>query len=126
METIKDIKRLVLETAPHGSGIDFDYRNCIRDPHGYISFENAYHLMDENGYYDDIIPFKIKIDKYGEVKVIFQSLSPNQWYKVRYKYDWLREYLIEEYYNWTQQAIVRYSIEEIFSPKKRGRKPLTK
>lgn len=99
MITLEDL----IETCPSGSGIDFDYENIKINSKGKISFENAFHLMDENGFYDGIIPFRITIDKDLKLKVQFLDLNPHGWYLVRYKHYGIRDYLEEIYYNWLEQ-----------------------
>ena len=80
----------LLDTLPHGSGIDckwdFDYTDKG------IFASNSYHRMNENGYYCGYIAFTIKIkadyrDMFG--KVIFSIVG-------RFgKYQDIKEYLYE-------------------------------
>ena len=52
----------LIDLLPHGSGIDYDYffdfEKSTRDK---IIFSNAFHVMDEYGYYDGIIDFTIVV-----------------------------------------------------------------
>lgn len=96
------LEKFIREKAPHGSGIDYDYSN-IKVGNGYISFENAYHCMDENGFYDGIIPFRVKVYDDLKVDISFLSLLPAGWYRVK-KYG-LREYLLDLYSDWTERYL---------------------
>lgn len=56
------IDKIVKEEMPHGSGIDngihFDYENSKPNK---LVFNSSFHCMDENGYYDGWIDFRIVI-----------------------------------------------------------------
>ena len=101
MENMEELEEVIRNTAPHGSGINFDY-NSIRVEHyskdnqNKIIFENAYHCMNDNGYYDGIIPFRVVIGADLSPVVHFVGLTSAGKYRVR-KYD-LRLYLEETYY----------------------------
>ena len=89
------------ETAPTGSGTDFDYTNIKINTKRKISFENAFHLMDsESGMYIAVIPFRVTINKDLQLKVQFLNLNPHGWYLVRYVYTWVREDLENLYQEW--------------------------
>lgn len=111
MTIYKNIEELIKNEAPHGSGIDYDYTNFKKYGRQKVTFENAFHVMDDNGYYDCIIPFKVTIDKFLDVKITFLGLNNHGWYMVKKTY--LREYLENTYANFVQSAIARYSLEEI-------------
>lgn len=96
------LEKFIKGNAPHGSGIDYDYSN-IKVGNGYISFENAYHCMDENGFYDGIIPFRVKVYNDLRVDISFLSLSPAGRYRVN-KYG-LREYLTDLYSYWAEENL---------------------
>ena len=102
MENIETLEEVIKDTAPHGSGIDYDY-NSIRVEHyskdnqNKIIFENAYHCMDDNGYYDGIVPFRVVIGSDLAPIIHFVGLTGTGKYRV-HKYD-LRLYL-EETYHW--------------------------
>ena len=105
------IEELVNNEAPHGSGINGEYENFHQNKER-VTFCNCYDLMDENGYYDCVIPFKVIIDKYFGVKIIFRGLNNHGRYMVN-KY-MLREYLEDVYGDFIQSAIARYSLEVMF------------
>ena len=92
------------ETAPHGSGIDFDYTNIKINTKGKISFENAYHLMDDNGMYIATIPFRITIDRFLKLKVQFIGLNYTGWNLVK-KYYWLKGDLKDIYNHWSYKYL---------------------
>ncbi len=84
----------------HGSGINYDWKFTINK--NYICCKNAFHCMDENGYYDGIQDFTIKFpitEKLYDFKLIFNG---NQYYAKKFQ---LREYLEDtimygiDYYN---------------------------
>ena len=49
------------ERLPHGSGID--YKWTFRENKNFVYAENAYHYMNENGFYDGVLPFTIRFPK---------------------------------------------------------------
>lgn len=101
MENMEELEEVIKSTAPHGSGINYDY-NSVRVEHyskdnqNKIIFENAYHCMNEAGFYDGIIPFRVVIGADLSPVVHFVGLTSAGKYRVR-KYD-LRPYLEETYY----------------------------
>lgn len=101
MENMETLEEVIKATAPHGSGIDFDYNSIrvehySRDNQNKIIFENAYHCMDYNGYYDGIIPFRVVIGADLMPVIHFIGLTGTGKYRV-HKYD-LKSYLEETYY----------------------------
>jgi len=64
---IQDIKNqienLLIKILPHSSGIDCNW-NFIFHNNGNIDCINAFHAMNNNGYYIKLIPIKIKIFRY--------------------------------------------------------------
>lgn len=50
----------LLDRLPHGSGIDSEW-NIIKQTSQQVVFLNAFHLMDENGYYNGWVEFKVKL-----------------------------------------------------------------
>jgi len=68
-EIIKEMKEnrpqrileYIEEQLPHGSGIDYAWN--IEDKGNYIKCENAYHTMNEDGFYDAIVDFSLIIPK---------------------------------------------------------------
>lgn len=105
------IEELVNNEAPHGSGINYDYDNFHQNKER-VTFSNNFDLMDDNGFYIGVIPFKVIVDKYFDVKIIFRGLNNHGRY-IANKY-MLREYLEDVYANFIQSAIARYSLEEMF------------
>ena len=70
------IERFINNVLPHGSGIDCDWRvmgtgfenyysqgKIGKDNSKYVYFNNSYHCMDENGYYDGYQDFSVRMDK---------------------------------------------------------------
>lgn len=49
MEQFQDLEEKILETIPHGSGIDGKWNIGIKG--NVITCNNSFHLMDENGFY---------------------------------------------------------------------------
>ena len=82
-------------SLPHGSGIDADY--SVEEKKDVYIVTNEYHCMNESGYYDGWIPFKLIIPKKNptDFKLQFTGLNGAGWYRV-YKY-MLRDYLEELY-----------------------------
>lgn len=103
METLEDV---IKNNAPSGSGIDYDYEN-IRIEHysrgnqNKVIFENAYHCMDENGFYDGIIPFRVVIGSDLIPVIRFIGLNNAGWYRVNKYY--IREYLENVYTYWLDE-----------------------
>lgn len=58
-QPIIDTEKL-LSLLPHGSGIDFKWR-IITHKNGTITAKNAFHAMDEFGFYSGIMPFSVRI-----------------------------------------------------------------
>ena len=111
MTIYTNIEELIENEAPHGSGINYNYDNFHHNKER-VTFCNCYDLMDENGYYEAVIPFKVIIDKYLDVKILFRGLNNHGRYLVNKAM--LREYLEDTYANFVQSAIARYSLEEMF------------
>jgi len=55
------IEDLLLEILPHGSGIDCKWQFTTQ-ANGKIRAVNAFHCMDENGYYCGYQDFAVKLD----------------------------------------------------------------
>lgn len=53
-------KDKLLDLLPHGSGIDYTWEITYRK-NGNIQAKNFFHAMNENGYYDGIMPFIVRI-----------------------------------------------------------------
>lgn len=111
MKIYVDIEELVNNEAPHGSGINYNYENFHQNGER-VTFCNAFDLMDENGFYEAAIPFKVIVDRFNGVKIIFRGLNGHGRYLTN-KYA-LREYLEDVYSDFIHSAIARYSLEEMF------------
>ena len=61
----------LLELLPHGAGIDCDW-SVIMHNTGNISARNYFRAMDENGFYDGYMPFKVRIFRHE--KDVFNPL----------------------------------------------------
>jgi hypothetical protein len=74
-KNLENLKEILdnLETIPHGSGIDFTWQ--ISNSATRLLLSNAYHCMDENGYYVSSVPFTITIplDNPTEFKIQFND-----------------------------------------------------
>lgn len=84
------VESLVLQNLPHGSGIDYDWEIEVKPDR--IVCDNAWHLMDEFGYYDCVLPFRVTIYP-DDVRVRFRDLNSYGHRKVRES--GLRPYLEE-------------------------------
>lgn len=111
MKIYNEIENLIVNEAPHGSGINYEYENFHQNKER-VTFCNYFDLMDENGFYIGVIPFKVIIDKYHDVKIIFRGLNHHGRYLTN-KY-MLRDYLEDVYSDFVHSAIARYSLEEMF------------
>ena len=107
LENIDSLEEFIYNNAPHGSGIDYDY-NSVRVEHyskdneNKIIFENAYHCMNENGFYDGILPFRVIIGQNITPVIKFVGLNSSGWDRVK-KYD-VRHYLEDIYYEWANDS----------------------
>lgn len=111
MTIYTNIEELIENEAPHGSGINYEYDNFHQSKKR-VSFCNYFDLMDENGNYEGAIPFKVIIDKYLDVKIMFTGLTSHGRYLANKAM--LKEYLEDTYADFVQSAIARYSLEEMF------------
>ena len=57
MKTLDELKKAL----PSGSGIDYDWE--IEERGKYVYATNAYHYMNEDGFYDGVLPFTIRLPK---------------------------------------------------------------
>lgn len=66
----------LLSLLPHGSGIDYDWRISIAK-NGNIQCRNAFHAMNEHGYYDGVMPFVVFIyrEKHDQFNPLFGSCA---------------------------------------------------
>lgn len=106
LENMETLENIIEKTAPSGSGIDYDYENIriehySRDNDNKIIFENAYHCMNENGYYDGIIPFRVVIG--SDLMPVIHFIGLNNAGKYRVNKYFLREYLEDVYLHWLDE-----------------------
>ena len=62
MKTLDELEKVL----PHGSGIDYNWE--LEERGKYIYAENAFHYMNEEGFYDGVLPFTIKFYRDGVTK----------------------------------------------------------
>jgi hypothetical protein len=58
-DSIPDSEAQIIESLPHGSGIDYSWYIEVNTAGKVVAY-NAYHGMDENGYYRRSIDFSIR------------------------------------------------------------------
>ncbi len=77
VQDIKDLS-LMFEKIPHGSGIDYEW--SITFTTNGIVLKNAIHCMNEYGYYDGTIPFKITLPwaKLGDFQLVYTDTRANK------------------------------------------------
>lgn len=119
MKPIIDEEKL-LSLLPHGSGIDFKW-DIVTHKNGNITVKNAFHAMNEYGFYDGIMSFSVRIFrikkpvtntlKNGQTQILFRkndidfSLNCNE--ERKRTFYGLREYLLDT---------ISYSLRSILSP----------
>jgi len=94
-ELVAKIQRIV-KALPHGSGIDGNWHVEIPVRSKVLRFQNFYHCMTEEGFYDDFCYFSVLINPDDEniafnMKLIFNGQKSQ---RLAQKYC-LREYLEE-------------------------------
>ena len=89
------ILRELLASLPHGSGIDYDW--STKQSKTRLILRNAFHYMNEYGYYDGVLPFRVVVKK-STVAVHFEGLNGAGWYRV--KKGGLLEYLNDIFGYW--------------------------
>ena len=104
MNITEDILEVLVEKLPHGSGINFDYTWVISDSENDVAYiSNAFDNMTENGYYDGISPFSVKIRltdngfSLEEINFLPEITDPETFEK--YSNELLLDYLYETYHN---------------------------
>jgi hypothetical protein len=92
----RDIEKIVKNYLPYGSGIDsgvtFDFGNSTSNK---LVFDSSYHCMNDNGYYDGWIDFRVILKpslQFGFVMQIIGRFSDRH-----YKYESVRDYMYEEF-----------------------------
>ena len=91
MKTLEELK----EKLPNGSGIDYDWN--FRENKKYIYASNAYHYMNECGFYDGVIPFTIRCPK-DDMKNFSLHFHVNGAGRYRINKGGVRDYLIDTIY----------------------------
>ena len=88
-----------METAPSGSGINYDYTIYLNDKELVVC--NTYDCMNENGFYDGIIDFSIyiPITKPSDFTIRFRNTKANR-NTIRNYGLWIKEYLEILYSDW--------------------------
>ena len=89
-------KQEILETIPHGSGIDCEWN--VEYKRGKVYLENSYHCMTEHGFYDGFADFTLVIDigQPHDFRLMFNGRFPQY---LNHKYQ-LRDYLEDTFAIW--------------------------
>ncbi len=99
-----DMEEVLRSKLPHGSGIDGDW-TVFWEPgsgHGRWVCENAYHVMNDRGFYVGWAPFHLIIPQDNPLEFRLSFVGPNRWMA---RYYHLRDFLEDEFY---------WALEEIF------------
>ena len=99
-----EIELLLGNDIPHGSGIDCSYVYTMFDNR--LTIENSFHCMNNNGYYDGYIDFKLIIpfDNPADFKLQFTDYKEHR--NTIKKYGWsIRDYLESIYVDYINQHI---------------------
>lgn len=86
------------EILPSGSGVDYEW--TFRENSKFIYAENAFHYMNEDGFYDGTLPFTLRIPK-NDVMNFKLTFSVNGAGRYRVNKGGIREYI---------ESIVSYSL----------------
>ncbi len=62
-----------IDNLPHGSGIDCDWTGHMSANGKYVYFSNAYHAMNEYGYYEGYQDFTVRIPKIDFIRFVYGS-----------------------------------------------------
>ena len=94
-DAFSEKEKIVILALPHGSGIDYDWY-CEKQKNGKLACSNAYHVMNENGFYIGSADFSIRfhVDNRKEFRLMFHGSSA-QYLNRQYG---LREYLDDTIY----------------------------
>ena len=89
-----DITEALIYVLPHGAGIDADWSiEFLKN--GNVICHNAYHCINQSGYYDGWIDFWIKLIVKNGVVVDFKLTGA--FHKRENKYPCLKEYLYDTF-----------------------------
>ena len=91
MLTLDELEKVL----PHGSGIDYDWE--LEERGEYIYAKNAYHYMNEYGFYDGILPFTIRFRK-DNLKIFSLHFHVNSAGRYRVNKGGVREYIKDTIY----------------------------
>jgi hypothetical protein len=90
-----EAERAVIEALPHGSGIDYNW-HCEKNTAGKIVAHNAYHGMDDNGFYCFVADFSVRWTPGQErdFRLMFHGTNARYWIERQA----LRDYLEDLFY----------------------------
>ena len=96
-----------MDTAPHGSGINYDYTLYLTDKELVVC--NTYDCMNENGFYDGVIDFSvyIPVKKPSDFTIRFRNTKANRNSIGKYGY-FIKEYLETLYSDWLVELGFKY------------------
>ena len=94
MELAEKMEEFIKE-LPHGSGIDYDWE--WSESRKYWKFANAWHYLNEHGYYDGVLPFTLLIpkDDVMNYKIVFHVNGAGRY---RVNKGCIKEYLLDHLY----------------------------
>ena len=78
----------IINILPHGSGIDYDWN--IEHKAGKVICKNAYHRINQAGFYDGVFPFSVTFS-HDDFSVKFHGLTSYGYKLVRW--EGIRDYL---------------------------------
>ena len=105
-ESFTDLERTIIESLPHGSGIDYDW-DCWKQQNGKVVCVNAYHGMNEGGYYIGSVDFSFRFDvrDVESGRIMFHGLNSTG---KRWVETWgLRDYFAEMFFGLLNENITR-------------------
>jgi hypothetical protein len=85
----------LIEVLPHGSGIDCDWEYDVPETSNTVRLSNAYHCMNEHGYYDGYADFTLIVNPRTDENGLYDfklQFNGRDSHRLNYKYG-LREYL---------------------------------
>lgn len=96
-----------MDTAPNGSGINYDYTFYLTDKELVVC--NAWDCIDENGFHDGVIDFAVYIPmaKPSDFTIHFRNTKANRNTIRKYGF-WIKEYLETVYQDWLVELGFKY------------------
>ena len=96
-----------MDTAPHGSGINYDYTLYLTDKELVVC--NTYDCMNENGFHDGVINFAVYIPmvKPSNFTIRFRNTKANR-NTIRKYGSFIKEYLAYVYQDWLVELGFKY------------------